>query len=101
MLDHLGIKGYENADKLAKRGSEKVPEPNTNRGIPKSIVRSFINDWVWRKHNYWENFPKQKYVKTFIKRLWSKRTGELSLNKEPVENNKSTHKSTSEQNRCV
>ncbi|MBZ5796184.1 RNAse HI domain-containing protein, partial [Burkholderia contaminans] len=76
---HTGIEGNEKADELARQGSSTPftgAEPAL--GIPKSIVRGQIGEWVRNRQNeYWNSISRQRHGKMFIKGTCEERTEEL------------------------
>lgn len=73
---HQGIKGNEEADKLAGFGTERVntgPEPFVC--IPRSTRKRIVNDWLLIEHQIvWCEYDGAKHTKLFrpfINKVWS------------------------------
>ena len=68
MLGHEGILGNERADELAKMAADTPftgPEPVL--GLPYSVVKRAIGDWMERKHiEYWKSGKDYKHSKALM-----------------------------------
>ena len=68
VLGHEGVLGNERADKLTKKGADTPfngPEPVL--GIPYSVVKRVIGDWMERKHTEcWKSGKDCKHSKTLM-----------------------------------
>lgn len=76
---HTGIDGNEKADELARNGSSTLyfgPEPAL--GVPKTIIRGQVREWVKNKHKeYWGNVPGQRHGRPLIREPSKRRAEEL------------------------
>jgi hypothetical protein len=76
---HCGIRGNEEADKLARQVSATLltgPEPAL--GIPKCLARQAIRTWTMDQHHHiWRDVPGHKHGKLFISGLCKKRAEDL------------------------
>ncbi|CAG9819561.1 unnamed protein product [Phaedon cochleariae] len=81
-----GIAGNEKADELARRGSDNEPDPGQTLGVPKRTARVSVKDWIQAKHkSYWENIPRNRHGKQYIKEPSHKRTVDLlNLNRAQI-----------------
>jgi hypothetical protein len=76
---HCGIRGTEEADKLARQASATpltVPEPAL--GIPKCLAREAIKTWTMDQHHrIWRDVQGHKHGKLFISGPCKKRAEDL------------------------
>jgi hypothetical protein len=76
---HQGIRGNEQADKLARQASAaSILGPELALGISKCMAREAIKKWTEHQHlRTWKDMPGCKHGKLFISRPCKKRADDL------------------------
>jgi hypothetical protein len=76
---HCGIRGNEEADKLARQASAMpLTDPEPALGIPKCLAREAIGTWIMNQHHCtWKDLPGHRHGKLFISGPCKKRADDL------------------------
>jgi ribonuclease HI len=72
---HCGIRGNEEADKLARQASVmQLTGPEPALGIPKCLAREATRTWIMNQHHHtWKDLPDHTHGQLFISGLCKKR----------------------------